>query len=59
MLHAKLNNNNFKTYKSGLVYVDKVGSNLKALIQEMYQEMFYLTTHSTHFISSYMASETW
>ena len=28
-------------------------------IQEGRKEMFYLTTHSTHFISGYMASDIW
>ena len=29
------------------------------LLQEGRKEMFYLTTHSTHFIYSYMASDIW
>ena len=28
-------------------------------IQEGRKEMFYLTTHSTHFIYGYMASDIW
>ena len=28
-------------------------------IQEGMKEMFYLTTHSTHFIYGYMASDIW
>ena len=32
---------------------------IKALSQEGRKEMFYLTTHSTHFIYGYMASDIW
>ena len=30
-----------------------------AFIEEGRNEMFYLTTHSTHFIYGYMASDIW
>ena len=33
--------------------------NINVLITEREREMFYLTTHSTHFIYGYMASDIW
>ena len=37
---------------------DKYGENQVAAVKEG-KEMFYLTTHSTHFIYGYMASDIW
>ena len=46
---------------SCLVVVILHGSNLSLLVtkNEGRKEMFYLTTHSTHFIYGYMASDIW
>ena len=40
----------------------RVDTNNKIIIRSQYvgrKEMFYLTTHSTHFIYGYMASDIW
>ena len=34
-------------------------SQITLYVQEVRKEMFYLTTHSTHFIYGYMASDIW
>ena len=38
---------------------DLVGPSLEPRAREREREMFYLTTHSTHFIYGYMASDIW
>ena len=40
-----------------IVYLDTDKFDLSVLIGR--KEMFYLTTHSTHFIYGYMASDIW
>ena len=45
---------------STISYVDSVGvKTLGQVRREGRKEMFYLTTHSTHFIYGYMASYIW
>ena len=46
--HQCMEKNSFKSW---------IFSNLKTWMRE--REMFYLTTHSTHFIYGYMASDIW
>ena len=42
-----------------LFVINKKISIICIIIQEGRKEMFYLMTHSTHFIYGYMASEIW
>ena len=44
------------------LYRDKTGSIMRErrkFLFKGWKEMFYLTTHSTHFIYGYMASDIW
>ena len=46
-------------YLNDLFYLQQFELPLKLDVQEGRKEMFYLTTHSTHFIYGYMASDIW
>ena len=50
-------NTNFNLCYSGAVRTDQPC--LVGAVREREKEMFYLTTHSTHFIYGYMASDIW
>ena len=39
--------------------INRATSGSETTLQEGRKEMFYLTTHSTHFIYGYMASDIW
>ena len=47
-----------KSGRRNLLTVPSVGQRLHVIL-EREREMFYLTTHSTHFIYGYMASDIW
>ena len=42
-----------------LAKMDPICQKQKCIVVEGRKEMFYLTTHSTHFIYGYMASDIW
>ena len=43
----------------GLTYKEIHEDMVVILVEEGMKEMFYLTTHSTHFIYGYVASDIW
>ena len=62
MVDSKYINYNTNTYTNtyiSIYYVIIQIFNTDILVLEREREMFYLTTHSTHFFYSYMASNIW
>ena len=49
----------YVNYFTSLVIFYSEGSNRQSDKTKGKKEMFYLTTHSTHFIYGYMASDIW
>ena len=58
-VHIVLKNTKIKVQKWALSETHYVVHNYRLCFEEGKKEMFYITTHSTHFIYGYMASDIW
>ena len=55
-ISMEMNNKKYPLYMASDVFIDTLSSRHCLFVCKRQREMFYLTTHSTHFIYGYMAS---